>query len=293
MAKFVPQGLGWIPDLPDPRDYTRGHNEILRDRHPNNSGEIPDEVDLRYGDEGESFFTGVESQGLLNSSTAFAVLSLIEYFERREGRTFNGSKLFLYKVTRNLRSKKGNGGADTGADLRTTFKALIQFGVPPEDLWPYETFRVNEEPPTFVYQAAKPVVNFRYFRLLPPGLESQQAKKEEESTDFVSSCWNRVRSVLASGFPIAFGFSVPSSLTTDSRIPYRPEFDNYLGGMAALAIGYDSHRFGRNQGAILIRTSLGSEWGDDGNGWLPAAYFDGRIATDLWTIAFNQGPNVS
>lgn len=89
--------MGWIPDLPDPRDYTYRHKEILplTRQVQSRSGKLPDQVDLRYGDEGEVFLTDVEDQGPLNSSTAFAVLSLVEYFERRSGRTFSGSKLFL------------------------------------------------------------------------------------------------------------------------------------------------------------------------------------------------------
>ena len=30
MSIIVPQGMGWIPDLPDARDYTYRHEEVLR-----------------------------------------------------------------------------------------------------------------------------------------------------------------------------------------------------------------------------------------------------------------------
>ena len=142
-AKFLPKGLGWIPDLPDPRDYACHQQLILLGKsNPgllaelttrklslasrDDSSVVADAFDLRNGDEGEVFISPAEDQGSLQSSTSFAVLSMIEYFERRRGYTFNGSKLFLYKVARNLRARMLEERSDAGADLRTTFKALRQ-----------------------------------------------------------------------------------------------------------------------------------------------------------------------
>jgi hypothetical protein len=127
VSRFIPQGMGWIPDLPDPRDYTFRHEAVVallerlqRSRRTN----LPDEVDLRRDDEGE-YFMPPEDQGPLNCSAAFAMLSLVEYFERRvRGRVFEGSPRFLYKATRNVLGKRRKGIGDTGADLRTTLKLL-------------------------------------------------------------------------------------------------------------------------------------------------------------------------
>jgi len=284
VLKFIPQGMGWIPDVPDPRDYTIRHEDVLARLRQFNAmpSELPDKVDLRQGDEGETFFTDSEGQGPLNSSTAFAVHGLVEFFARREGRTFNASKLFLYKVARNLRHNSVGICADTGMDLRTTIKALIQFGLPPEELWPYERSRANEEPPSFVYAATKSLESFRYFRILPTLCSDIHRSGSQEER--LSSPWDCIQSILTTGLPFAFGFPLPKSLTYDSNIPFRPEFDSYHGGIAALAIGYDSNRYGRNRGAVLVRTSLGREWGDNGNGWLPASYFDFGLATDLWAL---------
>src|SRR5260370_15036 len=93
MSKFVPQEMGWQPDLPDARDYTFRHPKVLsllRKLQQSRPNELPDEVDLRCDSDGE-YFTEPQDQGLLNSSAAFAAISLIEYFERRiHGRTFEG-----------------------------------------------------------------------------------------------------------------------------------------------------------------------------------------------------------
>ena len=274
MSRFVPQGMGWQPDLPDSRDYSHGHPAVLPSLQKLKRlgpEELPDEVDLRFDSEGE-YFTQPLDQGPLNSSTAFAVLSLIEYFERRiHGRTFDGSKLFLYKITRNWIAGGHRAVGDAGADLRTTLKVLTQFGVPPEEYWPYDINRFDEEPSAFVYRLAKPFPGLRYFRLDRPNTTGEDN-------------WGILKSFLAAGFPVAFGFPVPSSLTSASDIPYRPEFDSPRGGQAAVAVGYKNNHFGRGQDALRIRSSWGSAWGDHGNGWLPIPFISNQLAKDLWTV---------
>jgi C1A family cysteine protease len=171
VSKFVPPAMGWIPDLPDARDYTYRHDEVLqllgrlkRSRRKT----LPNEVDLRRDDDGE-YFSPPENQGPLNCSAACAVLGLVEYFERRvRGRTFEGSKLFLYKVTRNRLQKRLRVTGDTGADLRTTLKVLVHFGVPGEEHWPYDVDNFDQQPSAFLYSLAKPFHDVRYFRLDEP-----------------------------------------------------------------------------------------------------------------------------
>jgi C1A family cysteine protease len=283
MSRFIPQGMGWIPDLPDVRDYTYRHEAVLpllKRLKRSGREKLPEEVDLRSDDEGE-YFTSPEDQGPLNSSAAFAVLSLVEYFERRmRGRTFDGSKLFLYKVTRNLLQKRLHAGealqdshsvGDSGTDLRTTLKVLAQFGVPPEEYWPYEINKFDVEPSQFLYSLAKPLAGVRYFRLDDPNRDG-------------SANWEAVKSFLAAGFPIAFGFPVPSSLTANADIPNRAELDSIRGGQAALAVGYRNNHFGRGQHALLVRSSWGNRWGDNGNGWLPIAIIRNQHARDFWTL---------
>ena len=279
-AKFIPNGLGWIPDLPDPRDYTWRHKEILpllQQLKPISPEVLPDEVDLRSGDEGELFFTDVEDQLCLNSSCSFAALSLFEYFQRRiHGRTFDGSKLFLYKVARNLRTKRCTATGDTGADLRSTLKAFRRFGVPEEEYWPYQVERFDEEPSAFIYQVARSRESLRYFRI--------EDLSESTSDNFVKTRWDQLTSFLAAGFPVAFGFSVPSSLSSDSNVPYRPDFDEIRGGQAVLAVGYKFGQYGPNQHGLLIRNSWGQEWGGNGYGSIPAAFVTAGTASNFWTV---------
>ena len=119
--------MGWIPDYPDFRDYTEETEAVrlaLGSGTKSKAKSLPVSVDLR------EWCSPVENQGGLGSCTAQAGVGVIEYYERKSfGRHIDASRLFLYKVTRNLMKMSG----DTGAYLRTTMGAMVLFGVPPED----------------------------------------------------------------------------------------------------------------------------------------------------------------
>lgn len=270
MSKCIFPSLGWIPDLPDTRDFDCHHPEVLRllqKLKPACCHRLPAAVDLR-SDHDVQYITPPEDQGPLKASPAFAVLALAEYFERRAaGRVFNGSKLFLYRATRNRLRLDG----DSGADLRTTLKMLVTFGAPPEEHWPYDASRCDQEPSAFIYKLAKAFPRACYLRLDQPGRSSSQ-------TLFM------VKSFLAAGFPVAFGFSVPTALSSDPRVPHRTGLDGVRGGQAVVAVGYqDNGSFPARQ-AILFRNSWGRSWGDAGYGWLPYAYIRNYMARDFWTV---------
>ena len=96
------KGMGWLPDLPDYRDYTfqtEAISSILKIlKLPKKQvPSLPVTADLRQ------WFSPIEDQGNLGSCTANAGVGLFEYFEKRAfGKYIDASRLFLYKVTRNL-----------------------------------------------------------------------------------------------------------------------------------------------------------------------------------------------
>jgi C1A family cysteine protease len=144
-------GMGWIPDYPDFRDYTEKTGEITSVLTPSGVPKAkvsPSSVDLRQ------WCSPVENQGKIGSCTAHAGVGIIEYYERKSfGRHMDASRLFLYKVTRNLTKAKG----DSGAYLRMTMGAMVLFGVPPEAYWPYsdQGEKFDQEPPAFCYAFAQ------------------------------------------------------------------------------------------------------------------------------------------
>ncbi|HIC92089.1 MAG TPA: cysteine protease [Syntrophaceae bacterium] len=270
-------GMGWLPDLPDYRDYSPEHEKIKSMLQEMRLGEpervsLPPSVDLR------PWCSEIENQGSLGSCTAQAGVGLIEYYERKAfGTHIDASKLFLYKVTRNLLGWTG----DTGAFIRSTMGAMVLFGVPPEKYWPYVIADFDKEPPSFCYAFAQNYQAINYYRLDPPVTP-------------VATLLQRVKAYLAAKLPSMFGFTVFSSITqarTTGKIPFPCPGERVLGGHAVVAVGYDDAVTIKNAicgkettGALLIRNSWGTGWGDGGYGWLPYEYVLRGMARDWWTL---------
>ncbi|MBN1980573.1 MAG: hypothetical protein JW795_03520, partial [Chitinivibrionales bacterium] len=253
-------GMGWRRDLPDFRDLT-DETTVVADilskskRLKSAVQALPASVELKQ------WCSPIEDQGQVGSCTANAGVALLEYYERRAfGKHIDASRLFLYKATRNLLQISG----DQGAYLRTTMKAMAIFGVPPEQYWVYDSTKYDEEPPAFCYSFAENYKSIKYFRLDPPG-------------KLPSEVLTSIKQKLAAGLPSMFGFSVYSSIPGrgdgTGDIPFPSAGDSLLGGHAVVAIGYnDGKVIGKDKGALLIRNSWSTTWGEKGYGWLPYTY---------------------
>lgn len=268
--------FGWLPDPPDHRDR-RVRDADVRQRLtrvlPRTArGVAPDRglaavaaapgvgalrADLRQ------WCSAVEDQGNVGSCTAQAVVGAVEYFQRKTGgQHVEGSRLFLYRVTRRFLGWEGRG--DTGAFVRSAIKALRLFGVVPEKYFPYDAMQFDREPDSFHYAFAQNFKALEYFRL-------------DEDIE-------HLKSSLDAGLPFAFGFTCFSSLHDPDVgktgvIKYPQGNESVIGGHAVLAVGYtDSH--------VLLRNSWGRTWGEDGYGYLPWSYFDQTrpLATDCWAL---------
>jgi C1A family cysteine protease len=62
-------------------------------------------------------------------------------------------------------------------------------------------------------------------------------------------------------------------------------------GHAIVAVGYNDRKRIKNTkcnktttGALLIRNSWGTEWGDEGYGWMPYEYVENKLALDFWSL---------
>ena len=285
MGTNAKQAMGWLPDYPDLRDYTEQTQDVKVLLEPTGllpaaraakrpkPRPLPSAVDLR------EWCSAVEDQLNLGSCTAQAGAGILEYYERKAfGRHVEASRLFLYKVTRNLMKMKG----DSGAYLRMTMGAMVLFGTPPEEYWPYtdgESF--DREPPAFCYAFAENYKTIKYYRHDPPGRPADKVLIE-------------IKKYLAAGHPAMFGFTVYSSMeqaASGGRIPFPSAREKILGGHAVAAVGYDDKLRIKNgqggqitSGALLIRNSWGESWGEQGYGWLPYDYVTRGLAEDFWSV---------
>jgi C1A family cysteine protease len=285
-------GTGWLPSVPSLKDYTEESDEIPELaaelkvptlKKEAQELELPKSIDLR------EWCSPIENQLQLGSCTAHAAVGVVEYFERRAfGRHLDGSRLFVYKTTRNLMGVTG----DTGGFLRNAMAAISFCGVPPEKYFPYtdnkepgpsgeRTF--DDEPSSFVYALADNFEALKYFCHDPQGMTIPPK-------DVLFS----VKKYLAAGIPSIFGFyGFPSFNNTNIKggIPFPGLKEKAIWGHAVVAVGYDNNIKIKNtltnnetEGALLIRNSWGTDWGDNGYGWLPYDYVLSRFAEDFWSL---------
>lgn len=281
MTRLRKKNFGWLPDVPDFRDYTEKSKSIKKMLKAVGVGDVPklsvpSAVDLR------GHCPPIEDQGNLGSCTANAGVGLVEFFQQKAfGKHIDASRIFLYKVTRKLAGFEG----DTGAYLRDTMKAMVLFGVPPEEYWPYNIDDYEVEPTPFCYAFAQNYQAIEYYRLDPSGTPRDRLLA-------------RIKANLAAELPSMFGFTVYSSINQagdDGRIPFPSDFDRQRGGHAVVAVGYDdeleitnANNGAKTTGALLIRNSWGTDWGDEGYGWLPYDYVNYWLAVDWWSLISNE-----
>lgn len=254
---------GWLRDLPDIRDYDAATilptvaNDALM------AGSTPSQIDIK------GYCSPIENQGQLGSCTAQAVVGMAEYMERRYYRRhIDGSRLFVYKMARELDGFTG----DTGAYIRTAMKGLRLFGAPPERYWPYDIAKFDVEPPAFVYSLGQNWQSISYYRIDSAGRSRQQ-------------CLDMIKTLIASWRPIVLGFSVYSWGNEQGEFPMPKDGQRPYGGHAVMVCGYDDGRkIGDDVGALLIRNSWGTGWGDRGYGWLPYGYILKYLSSDFWVL---------
>jgi C1A family cysteine protease len=255
LTKRSVKGYGWVPDLPDKRDF------YLSARYT--KGALPKSVDLS-----DNAPSKVYDQGNLGSCTGNAIAAAIEFDLKKQGlEVFTPSRLFIYY---NERVIEHSVSEDAGAMIRDGIKSVRSLGAPPESIWPYSVGKFADKPGKDAYKEAKLHQALSYMRV-----------KQTES---------QMKSCLASGLPFTLGFAVYDSFESDEvartgTVNMPASNEALLGGHAVLCIGYDdaTQRF-------LIRNSWGPSWGNNGNFTLPYEYLlNADLADDFWAIKVVEG----
>ena len=248
----IERNYGWQPDLPDYRDF-----KYSVPRHI--SMALPPSEDLRPN------CPPVYDQSSLGSCTGNSVAGAHHYGQIKQvgmDKAFAPSRLMIYF---NERDMEGDIGQDNGAQIRDGIKSVVDLGVCPESMWPYDISKFTFRPSDDCYVEA--------------------LKHQVTSYMRVDQSLSQLKGCLAEGYPFCFGFSVYSSFESDvvaanGMMPMPSSRESCLGGHAVLCVGFrdDIQRF-------IVRNSWSDSWGDKGYFYMPYSYMtDNDLADDFWTI---------
>lgn len=220
---------------------------------------LPTKVDLTPG----GHVPPVYDQGQLGSCTANAIAAALDFQNHRQTATFETpSRLWIYYQERVI---EGTVDQDSGAQIRDGMKVIHKLGAPPESDWPYDIS-------TFAHR--------------PPAKAIADAHGDEAiSYQSVSQDLYALKSVLAAGLPIVFGFTVYSAFESDEVahtgvVPMPSHRDQIVGGHAVMLVGYDdvTDRF-------RARNSWGTDWGQHGYFEMPYLYVtSASLSSDFWVV---------
>lgn len=219
-------------------------------------------VDLR------KYCSTIEDQGNLGSCTGNAIAGAIELLHKRQNRTLDISRLFIYYYERLF---IGTINYDSGAYIRDGIKACYTYGAPTENLWPY---------------------NISKFKTVPSNPALLDAAKRKVTSYQRAVDFNQVIDAITSGYPVTIGFSVYSSFDSPTVaktgiMPY-PDVnkERLLGGHAVLLVGYN-----KNNNTFIARNSWGTNWGDKGYFYMPFQVIqNNRMSSDFWVVKSIANP---
>ncbi len=230
---------GWHPSTrpsPHPRYAMPAHHA---------AGHLPASVNLTPE------CPAVYDQGQLGSCTGNALAGLFQFLLMKLGRpSFVPSRLMIYWGERAIEGTKDQDAGANGDDGMTFLQSK---GVCPESTWPYDPAKFAQIPP-------------------PEAWAEASRHKLADPVTIDNTNINEIKSCLASGYPVAFGFTVYPDLESDKvattgQLPMPSQGEQPIGGHEVLLAGYDDATQ-----LFKVRNSWGPGWGLAGYFLMPYAY---------------------
>lgn len=219
---------------------------------------LPDSVDL------EPKMPAIYNQLQTGSCTGQGIGGAIEYALIKSGITdFTPSRLFIYY---NERLIEGDTSTDAGGQIHDGIKGVNLYGIVDEKYWAFSEHKVETKPSQIAYTLAAKEKLKNYAAL------------DNRNITGLKSC-------LALGYPIVFGFTVYSYFESEQmakngilNLPSTTE--EILGGHCVLIVGYDDAKQ-----MFKVRNSWGADWGLNGYFWMSYAYVTNtQLSSDFWMI---------
>ena len=234
-----------LPDLPD-------HTAPV---YVSSNVKLPNDISW------QSSYPEVYNQLDTNSCTAQAMCGAVSFLNK----DFSPSQLFQFYNERVLLNTVNS---DAGATLSVACKAAENNGICPENLWPFNISQLTVRPEQICYSKA---------------IKNLFSKSSKLLTQNNPNLIAEIKDAIAQGHPVIAGILVFPSMedqgTAETGIVPMPSGNNPpLGGHAIVLMGYYEAT-----GLIQFRNSWGPNWGKDGYGFLPEAYFESYLMS-AWVL---------
>lgn len=230
----------------------------------------------------------VFEQGLLNSCIACTLSLAVEYlFKNESAKNKKLSIMFIYYHMRLIENKLPE---NVPLIVDESVKSLTENGVCIEELWPYPTncdsmalqqFIIDNDHENLEVTIAEELAkNKQSINNILAQTPSNTAFKNAKNNTriqakelYINHCINELKNCLLQGVPFIFGLDIPLSFFSTPKsgfinIPCTKE--KRLGGHAFIALGFDDEKQ-----VFICRNSLGNNFGDNGDCYIPYDFITG------------------